>query len=79
MEICRKLLQKALHGFQRQLESARAGAPVSWKKISLKIIFSGTLTAGTPVSWEKMLELTPIEKVPIVSYQSFFGGSCKNR
>ena len=41
------------------------------KKIGLKINFGGTRTAATPVSGKKMLELIPIEKVPIFLCKSF--------
>ena len=43
----------SIHSIQRQLEHARAGKPVSWKKNMSQNKFDGTLTAGTPVSWKK--------------------------
>ena len=57
--------------FQRQLELFGAGTPVSWKINLSENIFWWNTRSWNTSQLEKMLDLTPIEKVPIFICKSF--------
>ena len=65
-------VEKRVHGFQRQLERAIAGTPVSWKKKRSQNKFQWNTHSWNISQLGKMLDLTPIEKVSIVLCKSFW-------